>query len=101
MKEIAKKLDCLVFVLSQSSRDGGSDGSTPVSLQSARDTGAIEETGDYVLGVYRPAVASNLSNDERLAIQNEYYRSEEHTSELQSRFDLVCRLLLENKNIRL
>src|SRR5699024_12801840 len=30
----------------------------------------------------------------------EYYdsfRSEEHTSELQSRFDLVCRLLLEKK----
>src|SRR5207249_8216879 len=25
-------------------------------------------------------------------------RSEEHTSELQSRFDLVCRLLLETKN---
>src|SRR5699024_11279105 len=27
-------------------------------------------------------------------------RSEEHTSELQSRFDLVCRLLLEKKNIK-
>src|SRR5699024_11571742 len=27
-------------------------------------------------------------------------RSEEHTSELQSRFDLVCRLLLEIKNER-
>src|SRR5699024_12617433 len=26
-----------------------------------------------------------------------YERSEEHTSELQSRFDLVCRLLLEKK----
>src|SRR5699024_11497733 len=26
-------------------------------------------------------------------------RSEEHTSELQSRFDLVCRLLLEKKKI--
>src|SRR5699024_11753923 len=25
------------------------------------------------------------------------FRSEEHTSELQSRFDVVCRLLLENK----
>src|SRR5699024_12086591 len=25
------------------------------------------------------------------------FRSEEHTSELQSRFDLVCRLLLEKK----
>src|SRR5207249_10943881 len=28
-------------------------------------------------------------------------RSEEHTSELQSRFDLVCRLLLEKKKERL
>src|SRR5699024_11732729 len=28
-------------------------------------------------------------------------RSEEHTSELQSRFDLVCRLLLEQKNTSL
>src|SRR5438067_3214467 len=28
-------------------------------------------------------------------------RSEEHTSELQSRFELVCRLLLEKKNQRL
>src|SRR5207249_7766769 len=28
----------------------------------------------------------------------ELVRSEEHTSELQSRFDLVCRLLLEKKN---
>src|SRR5438067_4275665 len=27
-------------------------------------------------------------------------RSEEHTSELQSRFDLVCRLLLEKKNVQ-
>src|SRR5699024_1082619 len=28
-------------------------------------------------------------------------RSEEHTSELQSRFDIVCRLLLEDKKYRL
>src|SRR5438067_10329697 len=28
-------------------------------------------------------------------------RSEEHTSELQSRFDLVCRLLLEKKKHRM
>src|SRR5699024_12879110 len=27
-------------------------------------------------------------------------RSEEHTSELQSRFELVCRLLLEKKNMK-
>src|SRR5437868_9679284 len=30
-----------------------------------------------------------------------YVRSEEHTSELQSRFDLVCRLLLEKKNTKI
>src|SRR5699024_12172080 len=29
------------------------------------------------------------------------HRSEEHTSELQSRFDLVCRLLLEKKKKKL
>src|SRR5207249_5868845 len=32
-----------------------------------------------------------------LAEQAQRVRSEEHTSELQSRFDLVCRLLLEKK----
>src|SRR5699024_12857763 len=32
---------------------------------------------------------------------NDAARSEEHTSELQSRFDLVCRLLLEKKKLKL
>src|SRR5207249_6047308 len=36
---------------------------------------------------------------EREFIRQLRERSEEHTSELQSRFDLVCRLLLEKKNI--
>src|SRR5204863_7469567 len=31
------------------------------------------------------------------AVSEAYWRSEEHTSELQSRRDLVCRLLLEKK----
>src|SRR5438067_6582937 len=34
------------------------------------------------------------------AVDQPRYRSEEHTSELQSRFDLVCRLLLEKKKKR-
>src|SRR2546429_6551787 len=33
-----------------------------------------------------------------LALLADYRRSEEHTSELQSRLHLVCRLLLEKKN---
>src|SRR5699024_11943405 len=35
---------------------------------------------------------------ERMFDNRTLTRSEEHTSELQSRFDLVCRLLLEKKN---
>src|SRR5207249_8352685 len=37
---------------------------------------------------------------ERSSSRSKSTRSEEHTSELQSRFDLVCRLLLEKKNKR-
>src|SRR3989440_1347730 len=35
--------------------------------------------------------------DQRIASRGQNDRSEEHTSELQSRSDLVCRLLLEKK----
>src|SRR5437868_4429172 len=35
-----------------------------------------------------------LGNGDEHGIDRLFYRSEEHTSELQSRFDLVCRLLL-------
>src|SRR3712207_6982708 len=38
--------------------------------------------------------------DHRRALQRRRRRSEEHTSELQSRQYLVCRLLLEKKKIR-
>src|SRR5690349_23193904 len=43
----------------------------------------------------RNKVVFQVVNLDRLA---ELFRSEEHTSELQSRRDLVCRLLLEKKN---
>src|SRR2546421_9469926 len=33
----------------------------------------------------------------KITLHSNKYRSEEHTSELQSRSDLVCRLLLEKK----
>src|SRR2546428_11662925 len=49
-------------------------------------------------GWFKPQVERPL--DQALAVAQTYYsnRSEEHTSELQSRSDLVCRLLLEKKN---
>src|SRR5207249_10830602 len=52
-------------------------------------------------------VIKGIAGDRRLdpedqdeLIEQYRYRSEEHTSELQSRFDLVCRLLLEKKKTR-
>src|SRR5258707_4315011 len=44
--------------------------------------------------------AFNTSLDDRVPAGEVLNRSEEHTSELQSRQYLVCRLLLEKKNIQ-
>src|SRR3712207_8224950 len=44
-------------------------------------------------------VAAPRHHPLRRAVLTEHRRSEEHTSELQSRQYLVCRLLLEKKNI--
>src|SRR5438874_8721929 len=43
------------------------------------------------------AIAKREGTGHRFAVEVLYARSEEHTSELQSRRDLVCRLLLEKK----
>src|SRR5699024_11457840 len=49
------------------------------------DVQAVADTNEQILG-------ANFWKDEKQTA-----RSEEHTSELQSRFDLVCRLLLAKK----
>src|SRR2546429_8977062 len=58
----------------------------------------------YVVGVVvqhdhaqRPACGQGLGGDAALDQRPAQVRSEEHTSELQSRLHLVCRLLLEKK----
>src|SRR5699024_3508322 len=58
-------------------------------LDGDRSTSAMELLQDYAYDHDTVTVA-------KLA-QPDGSRSEEHTSELQSRFDLVCRLLLEQK----
>src|SRR5699024_11476529 len=47
------------------------------------------------------AEADPTADVEGLDAARKMVRSEEHTSELQSRFDLVCRLLLEKKNTQM
>src|SRR5690625_6141946 len=58
-------------------------------------TAGIWVTSDYVTATFRP----QFSIHENRAFETpRFIRSEEHTSELQSRGHLVCRLLLEKKN---
>lgn len=73
LKELAKRQNVLVIALTQVNRSEGKDGSEKLSLQSARDSGAIEESGDYVFGLYRPAANAKLTEEERQAVQNEMY----------------------------
>src|SRR5699024_12558104 len=47
-----------------------------------------------LIGLY----VAGPGGEDGFLLENLTGRSEEHTSELQSRFDLVCRLLLEKKN---
>src|SRR5260221_3408920 len=48
--------------------------------------------------VERAHALADAAGAELLAVEFDRERSEEHTSELQSHSDLVCRLLLEKKN---
>src|SRR5207249_7387934 len=48
-----------------------------------------------MLGLWGPS--TTLGGEFHKKMASRVTRSEEHTSELQSRFDLVCRLLLEKK----
>src|SRR5699024_6598044 len=61
-------------------------------------TGAVHLLDDVDLHLADGAVLA-FSQDPDDYLPPVRTRSEEHTSELQSRFDLVCRLLLEKKNI--
>src|SRR5207248_8041927 len=64
---------------------------TPLSIKTMPSAGTIifpSSAGAW------PAVISSIS---RSPIGTRQKRSEEHTSELQSPYDLVCRLLLEKK----
>src|SRR3712207_8857011 len=66
------------------------------------DPGLVEHSGDHgvVRGEHRPPLAALLGGGDVAhgdAPDGAGARSEEHTSELQSRQYLVCRLLLEKK----
>src|SRR2546430_9508327 len=54
-----------------------------------------EDAGHVVVDI---RLATGRRNGDLLRLRDQDRRSEEHTSELQSQSNLVCRLLLEKKN---
>src|SRR5699024_1033257 len=89
----------------------GHIGATTYGTASKRKHGFLSDRGlDYAID-YRNndwyKVLMNLTADKVVDLitdplgGREWKRSEEHTSELQSRFDRACRPLLERKNTRL
>src|SRR5699024_11761067 len=94
-KFLRKGVDLLVVNDVSDDRAFGHDHTVVQIIGSRSGEAAIGEefhrTKDHVSQKVVAALADLLTDVEST-------RSEEHTSELQSRFDLVCRLLLEKKN---
>src|SRR5699024_2408789 len=67
----------------------------PVALPTSTTISATAVSSTGIVNPTDPNTATGIST---IATSTVSTRSEEHTSELQSRFDLVCRLLLEKKN---
>src|SRR2546422_10213384 len=99
----------LVVLIGGASKALGSCGSAACFLLTGEE-GAVQLEGKLSVGLTYAYTISKLQSgtsgfvtsvdqEERRLIMNEHAeRSEEHTSELQSRLHLVCRLLLEKKN---
>src|SRR5699024_12423955 len=62
-----------------------------------RRSSDLTETHATPYRTWCPTGSHDGEHSKRAYAKSCYRRSEEHTSELQSRFDLVCRLLLEKK----
>src|SRR5690606_40874876 len=68
--------------------------------RSSYDHNLIPSVSKYLfedLEIIEAYIDSSLENRPGIIKESTKYRSEEHTSELQSRENLVCRLLLEKK----
>ena len=74
LKEFAKRTNKAVFSLHQTSRDG-KGGWTPVDMTMARDSGAVEESADYMLGGWRPGLNPDLTEEEKEAMSEDYLMS--------------------------
>src|SRR5699024_11675719 len=72
-----------------------------IAMEETIELGHVKiDKKSYEVTIDGKAYLLPLKEFELLFLLASHKRSEEHTSELQSRFDLVCRLLLEKKKTR-
>src|SRR2546427_13011816 len=71
--------------------------STFSALDSARTTAILKAFHSTVLSHIAEQAGQYVADEHKKNLPARYRRSEEHTSELQSQSNLVCRLLLEKK----
>lgn len=65
LKQLTKKHRTRSIVLIQTDREGG-DGSVPVTFTMARGSGVIEESCDFLLGMWRPSLANTKALETRI-----------------------------------
>src|SRR5687768_18300589 len=70
---------------------------TEIYTLSLHDALPILKSFDAAAAKQVPGVRGVVQVPSGVAVLADHFRSEEHTSELQSRLHLVCRLLLEKK----
>src|SRR5689334_24128524 len=79
-----------------------SGGNLDISVRSPgnviRNGVSLSPGADYTYDSNQSLLRVPFTGPTTLVVSNAGSRSEEHTSELQSQFHLVCRLLLEKKN---
>jgi replicative DNA helicase len=69
VKALAKRQQIRIILLCQTSREG-KDGTEPVQLHHLRDSGAIEESADYIVGIWHSANEEHRLHSEILKCRN-------------------------------
>jgi len=93
MKSLAKSLDLAVICLCQISRSVDDRGDKPLLLSSARESGAIEESCDFLIGLHRPYIQRPEAHPEDDMIVLQLLKNRKgQTGALECAFDLEISL---------
>ncbi|MBI4165160.1 MAG: hypothetical protein HY508_05430 [Acidobacteria bacterium] len=89
MKRLAKDFRAVVLLIAQTSRHAG-DGSEEVTVTDARDSGAIEDSADFLIGCWRPELKAGLSPEGFMDVEGQlWFRILKARRGMQAQFHVV------------